>query len=106
MGDGDVLCAVAGVDAICVAGEALRRVDLEAPDRKSVGMVKDDVEVRRVFQRDAIKREVVGIRGDNEARNLLPATGARLFGEISPGIFGAKHFFAAAAVDDAVTHYS
>ncbi len=44
--------------------------------------------------------------GDNEARNLLSAAGARLLGQIPPGVLGAKHFFAAAAVDDAVAHYA
>ena len=104
MGDGDVLRAVAGIDAVGVAGQPLRRIDLQSPDRKAVAVVVDDVEVRRVFQRDAIEREVVGIIGDQDARNLLTASGARLLGQIPPGVFGAEHFFAAAAVDDAIAH--
>ena len=84
--------------------QALRRVDLHAPDREAVAVVVDDVEVGRVLERDAVEREVVGVVGDNEARNLLAAAGARLLGQIPPGVLRAEHLFAAAAVDDAVAH--
>ena len=38
----------------------------------------------RPIERDAVEREVVGVRGDNKARNLLATAGARLFGQIPP----------------------
>ena len=85
VGDGDVPRAVAGVDAVGVAGEALRRVDLQAPDGEAVAVVVGDVEVGRVLERDAIEREVVGVVGDDEARNLLAAAGAGLLGQVPPG---------------------
>ena len=62
------------------------------------------MEVGRVLQRDAVQREVVGVVGDDQARDLLAAAGARLLGKVPPGILRAQHFFAAAAVDDAVAH--
>ena len=80
VGDGYVSSSVAGVDAVGVAGETLRRVDLDAPDREAVAMVVDDVEVGRVLERDAIQGEVVRVVGHDEARNLLPASGTRLLG--------------------------
>ena len=37
--DGDVLRAIAGIDAVGVAGEALRRVDLDAPNCEAVAVI-------------------------------------------------------------------
>ena len=64
MGDGDVLCAVARIDAVRVAGIAFGRVDLHAPYTFAVVVVDMGV------VSDAIQREVVGRVGFNETRDL------------------------------------
>ena len=104
MRDGDVLRPVARIDAVGVAREALRRVDLQAPHREAIAAVIHNVEVGRVFQGDAVKREVTRVVGDNQARNLLASARARLFGQVPPGILRPQHFFPATAVDYAVPH--
>jgi hypothetical protein len=44
-------------------------------------VIENDVEVGRIFQGDPVKREVAGVIGDDEARNLLLPACARLFGQ-------------------------
>ena len=100
----DVFRAAPGINAVCVAGQALSCVDLEAPDGEAVAMVVYDVKVRGVLERDAVEGEVVSIIRDDETGNLLAPARAGLFGQVPPGEFGAEHFFAAAAVDDTVAH--
>ena len=63
VGDGDVFGAVAGVDAVGVAGEAFGCVDFYAPYGEAVAAVVGDVEVGRVFEGDAVEGEVVGVVG-------------------------------------------
>jgi hypothetical protein len=103
-GDGDVARAVAGIDAVGVAGEALGRIDFESPDGEAVAVIVRDVEVGRVAEGDAVEGEVVSVVGDEDARDLLTAAGAGLLGEIPRGDGFAEEFFTAACVDDAVSH--
>src|ERR1035437_4201172 len=56
-------------------------VDFDAPDGEAVARFVGDVEVRRVLERDAVEGEVVGVVGDNEARDLLRAARACILGE-------------------------
>ena len=67
LGDGDVFCAVAGVDAVGVASEAFGGVDFYSPDGEAVAAVVVDVGVLGVAKGDAVEGEVVGVTGFDDA---------------------------------------
>ena len=87
MSYGDVARAVAGIDAVGVAGEALGRVDFEAPDGEAVAVVVRDVEVGRIPQRDAVQGEPGGAGKRDQARAVLMGVGALgILGQVPPGL--------------------
>ena len=70
--------------------------------------MEGEVEVGGVLEGDAVEGEVVGEVGVDEARDLLAAGGAGVFGEVPPGLGGGmaveEDFGAALSVDGAVAH--
>lgn len=102
--DRDVLRPRSWIDPVSVAGAALWCVDLQSPYGKTIAVVVDDVEVRRVLQCDPVDGEVVRSIGDDQAWNLLAASCASLLCEVPPGDIFAKKFFTTPAVDNTVAH--
>ena len=102
--NGDVRGASAGIDAIGVAGVG-GGIDLNAPGREALASAVDHVEVGGVFQGDAIQREIIRAIRDDEARHLLPAARAGLFGELPPGDGAMQKRGSAAPVDHAIPHH-
>ena len=100
--DGHVGC-IAGIDGIGVPGIA-RSVHDDAPGGEAIPAVVGDVEIRRVFQLDAVQREVVAVRQDQDARIILDSPFSRLLGQIPPGDILPHDLRAAASVDHSVTH--
>ena len=114
MGDGDVLRAIARVDAVGVARERVWRVgypvngvDSNPPHSKAISCVIGHVEVWRVAQCNAIEGEVVGVVRNDEAADLLAAAVfQRLFAEIPGGDSLPEDIFSTTPIDNAVAHYA
>jgi hypothetical protein len=104
--NGDGFGSVASVDSRGVRRKRARHIDFEAPDIESVAVVENDVCAGSVPDRDAVKREVVGAVGNDQPRNLLGPARAGLPGQIPPRKLRPKHFFAAAAINDAIAHHA
>src|SRR5581483_1958043 len=99
------VCRTTRVDPIGIT-RVLWSVNNHAPSREPVTLPVIDVKIGAIAQLDFIKREVIAMRKDHDARAVLILVRMTcLLSQIPPGKMFPKDLFAAPAIDGAFAHH-